>query len=67
VTLLLEPATAERDARLHAATGAYVPLHAACAGHERFARATGSAVLSLDGGALAEAVAHAGPPHPAAR
>ncbi|HMJ01952.1 MAG TPA: glycosyltransferase, partial [Conexibacter sp.] len=42
VTVLLEPATAERDARLHAATSAYVPLHRACAGHERIARATGS-------------------------
>jgi hypothetical protein len=57
VTVLLEPATAERDARLHAAMHAYVPLHAACAGHERIARATGSAVLPLDGRALAAAVA----------
>lgn len=57
VTVLLEPATAERDARLHAATGGYVPLHRACAGHERIARATGSAILPLDGHALAEALA----------
>jgi hypothetical protein len=57
VTVLLEPATAERDARLHAAMDAYVPLHPACAGHERLARATGSSVLPLDGHALAEAVA----------
>ncbi|HEU4702480.1 MAG TPA: glycosyltransferase [Conexibacter sp.] len=57
VTVLLEPGTAERDARLHAATHVYVPLHAACAGHERIAVATGSAVLALDGHALAEAVA----------
>lgn len=56
VTVLLEPATAERDARLHVATHAYVPLHPACAGHERIARATGSAVLPLDGQALADAV-----------
>jgi glycosyltransferase involved in cell wall biosynthesis len=61
VTVLLEPATAERDARLHAATGAYVLLHAACAGHERIARATGSAVLALDGHALADAVAQFAP------
>ncbi len=54
VTVLLEPTTAERDARLHAATHAYVPLHRACAGHERIARATGSAVLPLDGHALAD-------------
>lgn len=57
VTVLLEPATAERDARLHMAMHAYVPLHPACAGHERIARATGSAVLPLDGHALADAVA----------
>ncbi len=61
VTVLLEPATAERDARLHAATNAYVPLHPACAGHERLARATGGAVLALDGAALADAVAQAAP------
>ncbi|HKG03273.1 MAG TPA: glycosyltransferase [Conexibacter sp.] len=67
VTVLLEPATAERDARLHAAMDAYVPLHPACAGHERLARATGSSVLPLDGHALGDAVArHAGhtPPAP---
>ena len=57
VTVLLELATAERDARLHAAMDAYVPLHPACAGHERLARATGSSVLPLDGHALVEAVA----------
>jgi glycosyltransferase involved in cell wall biosynthesis len=57
VTVLLEPATAERDARLHAATHAYVPLHRACTGHERIARATGSAVLALDGHALADTIA----------
>jgi glycosyltransferase involved in cell wall biosynthesis len=65
VTVLLEPATAERDARLHAATHAYVPLHPACAGHERIAVATGSAVLPLDGQALAEAVARLGAAAPA--
>ena len=65
VTILLEPATAERDARLHAATHAYVPLHPACAGHERLARATGSTILPLDGRALADAIASATPPLPA--
>ncbi|HYV14736.1 MAG TPA: glycosyltransferase [Conexibacter sp.] len=65
VTVLIEPATAERDARLHMATHAYVPLHRACAGHERLARATGSDVIALDGDALtrrltaAPAAAHA--------
>lgn len=66
VTVLLEPATAERDARLHAAMHAYVPLHPACAGHERLARATGSRVLPLDGHALADALGDgAGAPTPA--
>ena len=57
VTILLEPASADRDPRLHRAMSAYVPLHPACAGHQRLARATGSSVLALDGGAVAEAVA----------
>lgn len=60
VTVLLEPAIADRDVRLHAATNAFVPLHPACAGHERIARATGSAIVPLDGGALGEIVAAAG-------
>lgn len=61
VTVLLEPATAERDARLHAAAHVYVPLHPACAGHERLARATGSAIVALDGPSLAAALARATP------
>jgi glycosyltransferase involved in cell wall biosynthesis len=59
VTILLEPATAERDARLHAATGVYVPLHPACAGHERIARATGGDVVVLDDDTLARRLAGA--------
>jgi glycosyltransferase involved in cell wall biosynthesis len=35
-----------RDAALHAGADAYVPLHRACAGHERLARAAGAAVLA---------------------
>lgn len=61
VTVLLEPADAWRDARLHAATHAYVPLHPACAGHERLARASGSAIVALDGAALAAALERAVP------
>jgi len=57
VTILLEPASPERDARLHVATHAYVPLHRACAGHERIARATGSVIVQPDGHAVADAVA----------
>ena len=35
-----------RDAALHADADVYVPLHRACAGHERLARAAGAAVLA---------------------
>jgi hypothetical protein len=59
VTVLLEPATADRDARLHAATDAYVTLHDACAGHERLAHVAGSALLALDTPALADRLAAA--------
>jgi hypothetical protein len=41
-----------RDATLHAGVDAYVPLHAACRGHERMARAAGSAVLAPSAGEL---------------
>jgi hypothetical protein len=55
----MEPLTAGRDAALHAAIPLYVPLHPACAGHERLARATGGEVLSLDDPALAAHLAQA--------
>src|SRR3954447_4371040 len=38
--------------RIHAACDAYVPLHPACDGHERFAAAAGSAVVAPDARAL---------------
>jgi glycosyltransferase involved in cell wall biosynthesis len=37
-----------RDSALHAGVDAYVPLHRACAGHERMGRAAGNAVLAPD-------------------
>jgi glycosyltransferase involved in cell wall biosynthesis len=37
IAILREHATPGRDAALHAAADAYVPLHAACAGHRRLA------------------------------
>ena len=49
INVLMEPAVAERDVRLHAAMHAYVPLHDACAGHERLARESG--VLIIEPGA----------------
>jgi glycosyltransferase involved in cell wall biosynthesis len=52
IDLLVRPLEAGDDDRLlHAAVDAYVPLHDACAGHLRHARAAGSAVVEL--GALA--------------
>jgi hypothetical protein len=59
INVLMEPASAERDPRLHAAVDVYVPLHAACAGHERIARAAGKRVVELDGAGLARPLAAA--------
>jgi glycosyltransferase involved in cell wall biosynthesis len=52
INVLMEPFRAELDPSLHAAVDAYVPLHRACAGHERLARASGNAVLDPDTEAL---------------
>ncbi len=52
INVLMEPAGADRDERLHAATDAYVPLHRACAGHVRVAQAAGNAVLEAGAGQL---------------
>jgi glycosyltransferase involved in cell wall biosynthesis len=57
VTVLMEPISAERDARLHVAIPLYVPLHPACAGHDRLTRATGGEVVTLDGDGLARRLA----------
>jgi glycosyltransferase involved in cell wall biosynthesis len=49
IDLLVRPLEAGDDDRLlHAAVGVYVPLHDACAGHVRHARAAGSAVVEVD-------------------
>ena len=37
INVLMEPRSPELAARLHAAIDAYIPLHPACAGHERIA------------------------------
>ena len=57
INVLMEPAVAERDVRLHAAVDAYVPLHEACTGHARLAREAGNAVLRLGEGELAARLA----------
>jgi glycosyltransferase involved in cell wall biosynthesis len=56
INVLMEPAVAERDVRLHAAVHAYVPLHDACTGHVRLAREAGNAVLPLATGELTAAL-----------
>src|SRR5262249_48261753 len=59
INVLMEPLTADRDARLHAAIPLYVPLHPAAAGHARLARAAGGEVLAPDDPALAAHLAQA--------
>jgi glycosyltransferase involved in cell wall biosynthesis len=63
INVLMEPARADRDVRLHVAVDAYVPLHAACAGHERLAREGGGRVVSL-GDELTELLKTTGVPDP---
>ncbi len=55
INVLMEPSRPDRDATLHAAVDAYVPLHDACAGHERLART----VVQLGAGELRRLVADA--------
>jgi glycosyltransferase involved in cell wall biosynthesis len=57
ITVLL--AGPEEDHGVHAGMDAYVPLHDACAGHERMALAAGRRVLALDGESLAGFLAEA--------
>jgi hypothetical protein len=45
INVLMQPFHADRDRQLHAAIDVYVPLHPACGGHERLARAAGNLVL----------------------
>jgi len=52
INVLLEPFRADRDQRLQLAVDAFVPLHPACAGHLRYARASGTRVVQLAGSEL---------------
>ncbi len=52
INVLMEPAVAERDVRLHAAVDAYVPLHDACTGHERLASERGAVIIEPGAGHL---------------
>jgi Glycosyl transferases group 1 len=60
INVLIEPLQAERDARLHLAMTAYVPLHAACAGHVRMARSASNEIIELGTPALERMLATAG-------
>lgn len=53
IVVLTHPLAGRDGARLHAGVDGYVPLHPACAGHERLARAAGRPVLEPDAAALA--------------
>jgi hypothetical protein len=57
INVLVEPFRSDRDARLHRAVNAYISLHSGCAGHERLARACGSAIATAGDGKLAAMVA----------
>lgn len=52
INVLMEPARADRDVRLHGAVDAYVPLHAACSGHRRLAREGGLLIIEPGAGHL---------------
>jgi hypothetical protein len=56
INVLMEPATPDLDARLHAAMDAFVVLHPGRAGDERLARAAESAVLAPGSGELARLI-----------
>jgi glycosyltransferase involved in cell wall biosynthesis len=60
INVLIEPLQADRDARLHIAMNAYVPLHAACSGHVRLARTAGSMIAEPGSSELAEMLLNAG-------
>jgi glycosyltransferase involved in cell wall biosynthesis len=60
INVLMEPLQAARDARLHLAMTAYVPLHPACAGHVRLARSASSEIIELGTPALERILATAG-------
>jgi glycosyltransferase involved in cell wall biosynthesis len=58
ITVLLEAVDGDRYRSLHAGIDAFIPLHDACEGHIRLARAAGKPVLSLDDDSLQRLLAH---------
>jgi glycosyl transferase family 1 len=59
IAIVREPAVPGRDAALHAGADLYVPLHPACEGHLRLARAAGARVARPTAEALRAALAPA--------
>ena len=53
IVILSHPLAGGDGPRLHAGVDGYVPLHPACGGHERLARAAGRPVIEPDAAALA--------------
>jgi hypothetical protein len=45
ITIVMQPLRGDLTERIHRAANGYVPLHPACAGHERLAERAGNAVL----------------------
>lgn len=60
IEILFEPFRPDRDARLHAATDVFVPLHPGCAGQTRQATAAGSRVVEPLRDQLASVLADSG-------
>ena len=52
IVILTHPPAGGDEPRLHAGVDGYVPLHDACAGHARMARAAGRPVLAPDAAEL---------------
>lgn len=53
INVLIEPFRSDRDARLHLAMSAYVPLHRGCDGHVRLSRQVGNDLILPGRGQLA--------------
>jgi glycosyltransferase involved in cell wall biosynthesis len=61
IDVVMEPARPGRDTAIHAAADVYLPLHPGCAGHERIARRSGSAIYSPDRDGVAQAISASKP------
>ena len=53
ITIVLQALRADTAERIHRAATGYAAVHAACGGHERFARLAGNPVVELESAAIA--------------